>query len=63
MVRPDALVPPILIDGERRDFYVMARETMLGLALGRATNGGKPLGHEKPVLARLRAEAVAIDAG
>ena len=30
---------------------------MLGLALGRATNGGKPLGHERTVLARLRAEA------
>ena len=30
----------------------MAREAMLGLALGRATNGGKPLGHERAVLAR-----------
>ncbi len=34
---------------------------MLGLALGRATNGGKPLGHERTVLARLRAEATAFD--
>ena len=34
---------------------------MLGLALGRANNGGRPLGHERAVLARLRAEAAAID--
>ena len=53
-------MPSILTDDERREFYVMARETMLGLALGRATNGGKPLGHERSVLARLRAEAAAI---
>ena len=33
---------------------------MLGLALGRATNGGKPLGHERRVLARIRAEAAAL---
>jgi hypothetical protein len=39
----------------------MAREAMLGLALGRATNGGKPLGHERTVLALLRAEAAAFD--
>jgi len=35
---------------------------MLGLALGRATNGGNPLGHERRVLARLRADAAALDA-
>lgn len=49
------------LDAEARDFVVTARETMLGLALGRATNGGKPLGHERRVLDRLRAEAAAID--
>ena len=38
-----------------------ARETMLGFALGRATGGGKPLGHERRVLARLRREAATID--
>ena len=42
--------------------FVTARETMLGLALGRATNGGRALGHERRVLARLRAEATRIDA-
>ena len=36
---------------------------LLGLALGRATNNGKPLGHERRVLARIRAEATAIDTG
>ena len=29
-------------DAERRDFFITAREAMLGLALGRATNGGNP---------------------
>jgi hypothetical protein len=33
---------------------------MLGLALGRATNGGKPLGQERRVLAHIRAEARAL---
>jgi AcrR family transcriptional regulator len=61
LVNPDAITS-ILSDAERREFFITARETMLGLALGRATNGGKPLGHERRVLARLRAEAVAIDA-
>jgi AcrR family transcriptional regulator len=48
-------------DAERRDFIMTARETMLGLALGRATNGGQALPHEERVLARLRAEAAALD--
>jgi AcrR family transcriptional regulator len=60
LVSPDAM-PRILTDKEHGDFYVTARETMLGLALGRATNGGRPLGHERRVLGRLRAEASAID--
>jgi AcrR family transcriptional regulator len=59
LVRPEAM-SSILTNAERRDFFVTAREAMLGLALGRATNGGKPLGHEKRVLARLRAEAAAL---
>ena len=59
LVDPDAITT-ILTDAERRDFYIAARETMLGLALGRATNGGKALGHERRVLARLRAEASAL---
>lgn len=59
LVNPDAITT-ILTDAERRDFFITARETMLGLALGRATNGGKPLGHERRVLSRIRAEAVAL---
>ena len=51
-----------LRDADARAFYLMAREAMLGLALGRASNGGQPLGHERVVLGRLRAEAAAIDA-
>ena len=59
-VRPDRLAPSILVTGEQRDFYLMARETMFGLALGRATNGGKALGHERRVLNRLRNEAADV---
>jgi len=60
LVKPGAMTA-ILTDTERREFFLTARETMLGLALGRATNGGKPLGHERRVVARIRAEAAAID--
>ena len=38
-----------------KDHYFLARETILGLALGRATNAGKPLPHEAAVVARLKA--------
>lgn len=61
LVNPDN-VTAILTDTKRRDFFITARESMLGLALGRATNGGKPLGHERRVLARIRSEAAIIDA-
>lgn len=57
LVHPDALAPSILSSKARREFYALARETMLGLALGRATSGGRPLPHEAAVLARLRKEA------
>jgi len=56
LVNPDGMTS-LLTDNKRRDFYLTAREAMLGLALGRATNNGKPLGHERRVLARLRADA------
>ena len=59
LVKPDA----IAADPHRRRtprLLLTARETMLGLALGRATNGGKPLGHERRVLARIRAEAATL---
>jgi AcrR family transcriptional regulator len=62
LVHPAKIARTILTDAQRRDFFAMARETMLGLALGRATNGGRPLGHEGRVLARLRADAAALDA-
>lgn len=50
-----------LRDSDRRAFFLLAREAMLGLALGRATNGGRPLSHEAVVLRRLRAEAASYD--
>jgi AcrR family transcriptional regulator len=59
LVNPDGITT-ILDTAEKRDFFVMARESMLGLALGRATNGGRALGHERRVLAFLRAQAVAL---
>lgn len=62
LVHPDALAPALRLDRAGRDHVVLAREAMLGLALGRATNGGAPLGHERRVLARLRADARALDA-
>lgn len=43
-------------------FALMAREAMLGLALGRATNGGTAMPHESAVLDRLRSEAAELDA-
>jgi AcrR family transcriptional regulator len=63
-----ALVDPVRLvpsagDADVRDFLLTAREAMLGLALGRATNDGRPLPHEARVLARLRAEAATLAAG
>jgi AcrR family transcriptional regulator len=55
LVSPEQLAPKLLADEDDRARYVMAREALLGLALGRATNGGRPLGHEDVVLAQLRA--------
>lgn len=52
----------LLGDADAKAFFLTAREAMLGLALGRATNGGRPLGHERTVLNRLRADARAVDA-
>lgn len=57
LVNPDDTESPILVDAAHRGYYLMARETMLGLALGRATNGGRPLGHENAVLEVLRVGA------
>lgn len=60
LVNPAGKTSLILVDAVHRNYYLMARETLLGLALGRATNGGRPLGHEKAVLQTLRAGAVAL---
>jgi AcrR family transcriptional regulator len=59
LVNPDGITT-ILDTAEKRNFFVMARESMLGLALGRATNRGRALGHERRVLAFLRAQATAL---
>ena len=62
LVRPDGNAVRVLANPNARDFYLLARETMLGLALGRATNfDGEPLAHERRVLTRLRTEAATID--
>ena len=42
--------PDVLLDDDARSFYLMARESLLGLAWGRAINRGRPLGHETAVL-------------
>jgi AcrR family transcriptional regulator len=55
LVSPANLPVAVLDDPTSRAWYLMAREALLGLALGRATNGGRPLGHEDVVVALLRA--------
>lgn len=61
ILMPAAGQTGLLRDPEARAFVLAAREAMLGLALGRACNGGKPLAHEETVLARLRSEAATFD--
>ena len=51
LVHPDQRSDEIL-DDDARAFLLMAREAMLGLSLGRATNGG-PVDHEERVLEQL----------
>jgi AcrR family transcriptional regulator len=53
---------PSRFGDDTASFALMAREAMLGLALGRSTNGGEPLAHEAVVLDRLRREAAQLDA-
>lgn len=60
LVNPAGKTTPILADDTHRNYYLMARETLLGLALGRATNSGRPLRHEKAVLETLRTGAAAL---
>ncbi|MEM9565697.1 MAG: TetR/AcrR family transcriptional regulator [Actinomycetota bacterium] len=59
LVDPADLLPTELAES---DLYLIAREAMLGLALGRATTGG-PLPHEDTVLDGLRRQAAAYDSG
>jgi AcrR family transcriptional regulator len=61
LVSPAGATSGPICDDDSKAFFLMAREAMLGLALGRTTNGGTALGHERLVLARLRAEAAAFD--
>jgi AcrR family transcriptional regulator len=60
LVSPKGMSSSILVDDAHRSYYLMAREALLGLALGRATNGGNALGHEKAVLQSLRSGAAAL---
>ena len=62
LVLPERMAPSIKFDEERRSFYLMAREAMLGLALGRATTRGKALQHESLVVENLRRIAASLDA-
>ncbi len=61
LVDPDELAPALVRTKERRAFVLTARETMLGLALGRATRSGRQLPHEDLVLRHLRDEARRYD--
>lgn len=61
LVNPEGKAPSILVDDTHRNYYLMVREALLGLALGRATNNGHALGHEKAVLDTLRTGAAALD--
>jgi AcrR family transcriptional regulator len=58
----DARALPVPQRAAARTFYVLAREAMIGLALGRATNGGRALPHERTVLAELRRRARTVTA-
>lgn len=50
LASPDRLTAESIgVDEERRTCYLMTREAMLGLAAGRSTNGGRPLGHGSAV--------------
>ena len=49
-------------DEASQAFFMMVRETLIGLALGRATNGGRPVAHEATVLETLERLAHEHDA-
>jgi AcrR family transcriptional regulator len=63
LVSPASSPATILSTSDASEFYLFAREAMLGLALGRATARSSNRGdRERIVLARLRAEAFVFDA-
>lgn len=57
------VAPPEVTDRgpEAEAFLLLAREAVLGLGLGRATNGGRALRHEAAVLDQLRDRARELD--
>lgn len=61
LVNPASGSSTVLAGENQRVYYLMARETMLGLALGRAANRGQALRHERAVLQTLRQGARALD--
>lgn len=52
----------VLADDEASTFYLAARESLLGLAWGRAVNGGNEMSHERLVVEHLLDAARAHDA-
>ena len=52
----------LLPDDEAQAFFLMVRETLIGLAVGRATNRGRPVAHEATVLEHLARLAQEHDA-
>ncbi len=63
LVDPATIAEAVVTTDERRTFVLLAREAMIGLALGRAANGGRALPHEAAVLDRLRGDARRLDRG
>lgn len=63
---PDAVLPDGVAHDEpglRRTLYRTVAETLIGLALGRASQGGAPLAHEDAVVDFLARLAAAADRG
>lgn len=61
LVSPDGALHDVFADAGAEHFYLAARETMLGLALGRAISSGRALPHEAAVIDQLRAQAAELD--
>jgi AcrR family transcriptional regulator len=61
LVSPDGALRDLTLNADARLFYLTARETMLGLALGRALSAGRALPHETVVLDDLRSRAAELD--